>query len=105
MLQKKSVILLMVKTEKEPTLYTTSIQEGTACLTGLSCFKSDNIQEYRNSQRSITLLMAVPGPTTIPALFAETKQSRADCSLDIECDSSVPVFLFFLVFSLCDGCI
>ena len=46
MLQKSLVMLWTLKTEKEPTLYTTSIQESTACVTGFSCFKLDNIQEY-----------------------------------------------------------
>jgi len=46
MLQKQSVMLLTLKTEKEPTLYTTSIQENTACVTGFSCLKSDNTRIY-----------------------------------------------------------
>ena len=45
MLSKQSAILLMLKTEKESTLYTTSIQENMACVTGFSYFKSDSIQE------------------------------------------------------------
>ena len=46
MLQKRSVILLTLEIEKEPTLYMTWTPESAACAVVSNCFKSDNIQEY-----------------------------------------------------------
>jgi len=70
MLPKLSVMLLILKTEKEPTLYMTWMQEN-ICATGFSCFKSDNMH---TSQRSITLLAAIPKSITILAtLLAEAE--------------------------------